>query len=406
MEFLHSALATSPGCSADSLEATLKEILSEPFACVRERETIEVDRLLALRSWQCVLFGAGNLGRQSRAALRGLGVDPVAFSDNNPDLWGTCVDGIPVLSPHDAARRFGKSAHFFITIRNEKHWYRETLDQLTRLGCTHISSAEPIAWRFPEKMSSFLFYDLPHKLYEQADRVLRAAEIWADDASREEYLAQIRLRALGDPIQLCEPATEESYFLDGIFDAEPGDVFVDCGAFDGDTIRSLIHEQRQFARIEAIEADSHSFARLAEYVATMEPQLHNKIRLHQCAIGSQQGPVRFEDTGKVDSKISDLGSIVVDMVPLDVMFASKSVSMIKMDIEGGEFDALLGAQHVIQRDHPILAVCVYHRQEDIWRLPLLMRHLYPEYRMYLKAYRGDGIQTVAFAVPPERVLGK
>ncbi len=185
-----------------------------------------------------------------------------------------------------------------------------------------------------------------------------------------------------------------------------GDVFLDCGAFDGDTIRSLVQRTSIFRRIEAIEADSRSFARLAKYVSTLKPELHNKIRLHHCAIGSHRGAVRFENTGKVDSKVSDLGEIVVDMVPIDVMFASKSVSMIKMDIEGGEYDALLGAARVIARDRPILAICVYHSQEDLWRLPLLMRSICPDYRMYLKSYRGDGIQTVAYAVPPERVRGE
>ena len=405
MGFPNSALATIPDCSADSLEATLKEILSEPVSQVRDRERAELDRLLAERSGQCVLFCAGNMGRRALAALHSIGVQPLAISDNHPDLWGTFVDNVPVLSPHDAAQRFGRDAHFFITIRNEHHWYRETFDQLTQLGCTFLSSAQPVAWRFPDAFPPFLLYDLPHKLYENAERVLRAAEIWADDASRDEYLTQIRLRAFGDPSGLSRPDIEESYFLDGVFDADPDDVFVDCGAFDGDTIRSLIDRQRQFGRIEAIEADSHSFARLAKYMATLQPDLHNKIRLHQCALGSRQDTVRFEDTGKVDSKLCNLGAIAVEMVPLDVMFASKSVSMIKMDIEGGEFDALLGAQQVIQRDRPILAICVYHSQEDIWRLPLLMRRLCPEYRMYLKAYRGDGIQTVAFAVPPERVIG-
>jgi FkbM family methyltransferase len=405
MESPSSALALLPDYAGD-LEATLSDILSEPFSSVREREATELDRLLAARGSRCVLFGAGNLGRQSMSALRGMSVEPVAISDNNPVLWNSSIDGVSVLSPKEAARRFGKSAHFFITIRNERHWFRETAEQLARLGCAHVSSAEPIAWRFPEMLSPFLLYEAPHKLYEQADRVLRAAEIWADDASREEYLAQIRLRALGDPSGLSQPAQQESYFLDGVFDAEPGDVFVDCGAFDGDTIRSFIARGHLFDRIEAIEADSHSFARLAEYVSTLDADLHNRIRLHHCAVGSHRGSVRFEDTGKVDSKVSDRGSIVVDMVPLDVMFASKPVSMIKMDIEGGEFDALLGAQRVIQRDRPILAICVYHCQQDIWRLPLLMRRLCPDYRMYLKSYSGDGIQTVAYAVPPERSFEK
>jgi FkbM family methyltransferase len=404
MGFPDSALAIFPACSADGLEITLEDILSEPVSRVQERQDHQLHRLLAEQGGRCVIFGAGNMGRRAFTALTGMGVDPLVFSDNNPDLWGMSIDGVPVLPPEIAADRFGSNAHFFITIRNENHWYRATHDQLTRLGCTHVSSSEPIAWRFPKIFPTFLPYDLPDKLYRQADRVRLAADIWADESSRAEYLVQVRLRALGDPSGLSQPMVNESYFLDDVFDLRPEDTFLDCGAFDGDTVRDLIARKPDLARIEAVEADSRSFVRLAKYVSTLPPRLHNRIRLHQCAVGSHNGTVRFENTGLVDSKVSTHGAILVNMVPIDVMFASKRVSMIKMDIEGGEFDALMGARHVIRRDRPILAICVYHSQEDLWRLPLLMRAMCPDYRMYLKSYKGDGIQTVAYAVPPGRVL--
>jgi hypothetical protein len=79
------------------------------------------------------------------------------------------------------------------------------------------------------------------------------------------------------------------------------------------------------------------------------------------------------------------------------------LTFIKMDIEGAEYDALLGAAKVIQRDRPILAICVYHTQSDIWRIPLLIHEMLPEHLLYLRAYEGDGFQTVMYAIPPERV---
>jgi FkbM family methyltransferase len=346
------------------------------------------------------------MGQRALSALYSVGVHPLSFADNNSVLWGKSVEGIPILSPQDAAEMFGQDAVFFIAIRNENHWYRETLEQLQRLGCTRISSSEPIAWRVPDKFPSFLLYDLPHKLYAHAEDVARAATLWADEESVAEYVAQIQLRAFGDPRQLSQPALDESYILPGVFQLEPDDVFLDCGAYDGDTIREFVDHRVPFGKIEAVEADSRSFARLADYLVTLEPDIRNRIRLHHCAVGAHRGTVRFDDTGGVDSRVSDQGTILVDMVPIDVMFASKRVSMIKMDIEGGEYDALMGATQVIQRDRPILAICVYHSQADIWRLPLLIQSLCPEYRLYLKAYRGDGIQTVVYAVPPERVLGR
>src|SRR6185312_3945167 len=170
------------------------------------------------------------------------------------------------------------------------------------------------------------------------------------------------------------------------FEAKPGESLLDCGAFDGDTIRALISRQPDFKTIEAVEADPDSFIKLKAYLATLEPHQRNKIRLHQCAIGAKKGVVRFDNTGNVDSKMSDDGAILVDLVPIDELCKTTPLTMIKMDIEGAEFDALAGGKQIIQRDHPILSICVYHSQQDIWRLPLLMRTMVSEYRIYLKTF--------------------
>jgi hypothetical protein len=75
-----------------------------------------------------------------------------------------------------------------------------------------------------------------------------------------------------------------------------------------------------------------------------------------------------------------------------------------MDIEGAEYGALLGGRKVIERDQPILAICVYHTQNDIWRIPLLVQQMLSRHKLYLRAYEGDGFQTVLYAVPQYRVL--
>jgi hypothetical protein len=94
----------------------------------------------------------------------------------------------------------------------------------------------------------------------------------------------------------------------------------------------------------------------------------------------------------------------VQCYPLDDLSIAQPVTLIKMDIEGAEYAALLGARNVIARDKPLLAICVYHTQEDIWRIPLLIRSMLPEHRLFLRAYEGDGFQTVVYAVPADRVL--
>jgi FkbM family methyltransferase len=399
-----SASANMPGCSSAQLRSSLEEIFQEQLSSVMEREGAALDQLLTECGNRCVLFGAGSLGRQALAALREIGVAPLAIADNNPKRWGTMVEDIPLVSPADAAQRYGKDAVFFIAIRNEFHSYLETYAQLQSLGCTHISSVDPIAWRFPARLQPELFYGLPHKLYEQSDLVLTAAELWADDLSRAVYLDNIRLRALGDRSWFRKAAPEESYFLEDIFRVSPADVFVDCGAFDGDTIGGLLARQSDWAGIEAVEADPSNFAKLKAYVQTLDSTQQARIHLHECAIGAKHGMVQFEDSGLSGSTMKNEGGIAVKLMPIDGLFSSTPVSILKMDIEGSEIDGLIGARQVIARDKPILAVCAYHRQDDICTLPILMHDIDPEYRLYLRTHGGDGIQTVAYAVPPHRVI--
>lgn len=399
-----STTSKPPGCSVADVQDALRELFQEPIAAVIERENSAFVSRLEQSKGQCVLFGAGSLGRQALALLRENHIEPMTITDNNPECWGRSLAGIPILSPTDAARLYGKDATFFITIRNENHWFSQTVEQLERLGCRHISSADPLAWRFPGTLQPALLYDLPHKLYQYADQVLSAAELWEDDISRAVYLNNVLLRAHGDRSWFTRPAPEESYFLPGVFETSPADIFLDCGAFDGDTIRGLLARQPEWARIEAIEADALSFARLTDFVETLEPAVQERIHLHQCAVGAENGRIRFENTGKAASTIADEGGIEVNLATIDALFSSTNLSIVKMDIEGAERDALLGGKNVFQRDNPILSVCAYHKQEDIWDLPLLMREICPDSKLYLRTHGGDAIQTVAYAVPPQRVI--
>ena len=71
--------------------------------------------------------------------------------------------------------------------------------------------------------------------------------------------------------------------------------------------------------------------------------------------------------------------------------------MIKMDIEGAEFDALHGAEKVIRRNKPLLAICVYHRQGDMLAIMTYLRELVPEYRFWLRHYSVLDFETVLYA---------
>ena len=74
--------------------------------------------------------------------------------------------------------------------------------------------------------------------------------------------------------------------------------------------------------------------------------------------------------------------------------------MIKLDIEGAELEALKGARETILRHKPKLAICIYNKPEDMIDIPLYIKELVPEYKLYVRHYTNTNDETVLYAVMP------
>jgi FkbM family methyltransferase len=387
------------------MHQTLADLLHEPVEAVKHREAHALEALLASRNDRVVLFGTGNLGKRAVGLLRQIGIEPLAFTDNNKNLWGSEIQGLKVLAPAEAAKLYGEDATFLITIWNEFHWFRETADQLRSLGCTQIAPYTYLYWRFPEVFLPFLLNELPHNLYADLDRVLAAETLWADEQSSDIYRANIRLRALGDPYDVPGRPVENTYLPLDLFHLLDTESFLDCGATGGEMTQDLLRKRgTQFSAFHALEADQISFHKLESYKEGLPAGTKDKLALYNCAVGGKRGVVHFTNTGETGSRISEQG-VAVELIPIDELFAGTPLTFVKMDIEGAEFDSLSGARAVLQRDQPVLAICVYHTQNDIWRIPIFAREMLPEHKLFLRSYEGDGFQTVMYAIPPERVRG-
>jgi len=381
----------------------VEQLLSESVESVRRREQSAFDELLASADNRIVLFGAGILGRKVLGRLRSVGIEPLAFADNNQARWGSTIEGVPVLSPSSAAEKFGSNALFMVTIWSRGHTFCETYEQLSRLQCKRVVPTSLIRWKFAAEMLPDLCQDLPHKMFEDADAARAGAWLWSDDRSRQEYLNHLKWRAFGDMGALGMPDPEESYFLASRYRMLPGEVLVDCGAYDGDTIKRILCHAPKFERIYAVEADPANFRLLQDWAKTLDPEIASRIELHNVAVGASHGHVRFAATGGEDARVSSDGDVVVDCVPLDELAGESMPTFIKMDIEGFELEALQGARDIIQKQEPILSICAYHRQSDLWRIPLYIRSLVDDYHLFLRTHDGDGCQLVCYAVPAKRL---
>ncbi len=394
------------GFADEDLTTVLQELFAEGETKATARERSAYDLRAGPSKDLIVLFGAGHVGRKTLAGLRKVGIEPIAFVDNDERLWSTSVEGVEVLSPDEAARRHGSQATFVITI-----WRGEATDrmaqresQLRRLGCKYVVTFQPLFWKHAEVFLPHYAVDLPHRVHRQADAVRCAGRLWSDDASRSEYLAQLRWRLLGEFDALYGPVPHTMYFPLELCPLTDHEVFVDCGAYDGDSIRSFLAQpKKSFQRIHSFEPDPANFEKLEKEVL-LRPE-RESITLQRAAVGAHTGTVTFSGDGNEASSVGK-GDMVVNCVALDEALSDTQPTYIKMDIEGAELDALNGARKIIQRHSPVLAVCTYHVQDHLWKIPLLIQSINPNYSFFLRPHLVEGWDLVCYAIPKSRLSNR
>jgi FkbM family methyltransferase len=390
-----------------ALDDQLEELLGESIDAARARERSTFDELIADSDKTFILFGAGNLGRKTLTGMRSLGMEPIGFADNNPHLWGTSLDGIPVMSPSEASRRYGGTACFLTCIWRAAGGDRQEdrQQQLVDLGCRTVVPFGYLYWKFPAVFLPHASMTTPHGILENADKFRAVWSLWADEDSRQEYLAQLRFRMWLDYSALRSLADHPQYFADDLVSLSSQEVFVDCGAFDGDTIRQFLQRRGSgFAAICAYEPDELNFSRLQECIAGLDATTGRKVTARQVAVGARYETVQFISEGTVASRVGLDGTVQVECVPLDGDLAGVKPTFIKMDVEGFEMDALTGASRSIQAGQPVLTICVYHKPDDLWRVPLFIDAMSDAYRFFLRAHDEEGWDLVCYAVPAGRLL--
>ncbi len=390
--------------SAPHREQELLTLLAEEPDRVRARRQRLFDELLGEGSERSlVLMGAGSFGKRVLSALRMAGENAVAFCDNNPAVQGSVIDGLPVLPVAEAVRRFGSSSAFVLTIFNPLQSPAAGLAQLKGFGATRVMTVVPVAWKFPQSLVPAFFLDLPERIVEARGSVLEAFRLLADDESRREYVDQISWRLSG-VIEYSSPDPgHPQYFPECLFTLREDEVFVDCGAYDGDTLQVFLQQCRgDFRRALAFEPDPSNFARLTDLIRKVPEDVRRRITAHELATGAARCKVRFAASGQPSAAITVGGEVEVSVAPLDQMM-QEPPTYIKMDIEGAELDALAGARQCILKNAPILAVCAYHAQDHLWRVPLAIASMVPGYHLFLRRYAEWGFDTVCYAVPPHRL---
>lgn len=388
----------------NSLDLRLENLLSESLEEIRQRQEQTLQQLIGRIDQPIALFGASHLGRKVLSMLKGIGVTPCAFLDNNPGLWGKSIDSVPIYSPEQLVENWkgGDLPAVICTIWSGHLHDRmpDRLKPLRELGFERIALFGHLAWRFPQHFLPHYCIDLPEKVLPEVDQIRRAYSLLSDNASRQLFVNHVDWR-LHLNYDLLPGSSPFPIYFDTHFSTDsPEEVVFDLGAFNGDTAEGYLATGRRFRTIHCFEPVASNFAALQERLGRLEVP---NIYAHRLAVGDSCGEVLIEAANGPSSRVG-LGNERVSMTTLDDLASQGIVpTFIKIDIEGFEPQCLAGGRQLIRQHQPVIAVSVYHEQNHLWRILLQLHSYYDGYRFSLCPHVSDGWDLVLYAVPPERV---
>lgn len=191
------------------------------------------------------------------------------------------------------------------------------------------------------------------------------------------------------------------YFDQSCYHITDNEVFVDCGAYNGDTIKEFLNTVKDFDSIYAFEMEENNYKQLTAYVHTLEEKKRNKINCYHAGVWNEKTILTYGNEEKSSREAFSIlkntngTEVVVDK--LDSILKNQKVTWIKMDIEGAELNALIGAEQIIKMQRPKLAICLYNKLEDFWKIPSYLKKIVPEYQLEIRHHGYNFYGTVLYA---------
>ena len=219
-------------------------------------------------------------------------------------------------------------------------------------------------------------------------------DIVADDKSRETVAGFLNSIRSGD-VSYLEKINEDSSVktLDpAILQYTDQEVFADIGAFTGDTISKFLEiTNGNYKRIIGFELDRQNYKVLKQTTDGLR-----NVYIKNVAVGAAPGEAHFLSGRSESSALSEQGDSEAEMIALDDVKEMQGVTFIKISVSGLELAVLEGARKLLQKNIPKVAAYVSGKQ--LWEIPMYLKKMAPEYRLFIRHY-GQGTQgMVCYAI--------
>jgi len=365
---------------------------------VLKRKEFSIDRIkkeIKSSKHVCV-FGIGAISYPIISSIKNFTDIKIDFlSDNDQTKWGKIYhNDLKCISPAEL-EKYKDDIAILITTQH----YKKIYQQLLKKGFRKIFAVTEY------RLLNDVYFKNKQNIGKIKKNMLKVIDILEDEKSKEIIFTLIKnwFDFDVDTVGYEKIFTNDQYYPADIIKLSDNESFVDVGAYNGDTVFDFIKRtNNKFNSIFAFELDNKNFKEMELAVDKLDVNLKRKIELYNLGLLDEEKDVYYETGGSgmqstfinVINTASDCGKTV----RLTDILKNKKVTFIKMDIEGSEPKALSGAEEIIQKHKPKLAICVYHKPEHLWEVPLYLKNIVPEYKIYIRHHTPLEYETVCYAV--------
>lgn len=331
------------------------------------REKINIWDYLAKCEKPIVIYGMGNGADKIIDTLEKYGAKVSDIFASDEFVRGHSFRGFKVMKYSEICEKYDD---FNIVLAFASH-LDNVLDNIRKINSEHTVFAPDV----PVAGGGLFTLEYIRENEEKFDLVYNSL---ADEESKRVFLDILNFKVSGKVDYLFNSFCEKDEVYRDLLKLKNDEVIVDLGAYDGDTIREFTtFTSGKYKRIYALEPDKKNFSKLEKSTREMD-----NIHIYNMGAWDKRDTLIFDSQKSRNSKLSSKG-VPIEVSDIDSLI-SDDVTMIKMDIEGSELHAIEGAKKTIKKHRPKLYICAYHRNEDLFSIPLKVLEIEPSYKVYFR----------------------
>ena len=268
----------------------------------------------------------------------------------------------------------------------------EVKQKLDELGYTHFNYLSFFRYSNFDLAKPPFILDFKDDFIKNEQEYKKTYELLEDKKSKEIFTKVLNFKMTFDFnfMQGFSNNFEEQYFDKELIPNIKNITFVDAGGYVGDTLAPIIKHFPDFKKIYCIEPNN-----LHINIAKRDFARYENIEFINCGLGNK---IQVSNTQEKNQNNCEHDYQAEEINTLDNLINEK-VDFIKMDIEGAEQDAIQGAKQTILKYHPILAICIYHKAQDWYKIPKMVLDIKKEYKVYIRHYMEGIFETVMYFIP-------